>query len=83
MSVAEAVVMLQSHERARQGRLRAKLMLEFRRQEAQEKAKGRAAEALSSALAAKKIQSIWKGALARRKVRIQREQELSFIGMVS
>ena len=41
MGVEEAVVMLQRHERARQGRLRAKLMLEIRRQENAEKNKGR------------------------------------------
>ena len=40
MGVEEAVVMLQRHERARQGRLRAKLMLEIRRQENAEKNKG-------------------------------------------
>ena len=41
MGVEEAVVMLQRHERARQGRLRAKLMLEIRRQENAEKNKGK------------------------------------------
>ena len=40
MGVEEAVIMLQRHERARQGRLRAKLMLEIRRQENAEKNKG-------------------------------------------
>ena len=41
MGTDEAVLMLQRHERARQGRLRAKLMLEIRRQENAEKNKGR------------------------------------------
>ena len=41
MNVEDAVMMLQRHERARQGRLRAKLMLEIRRQENAEKNKGR------------------------------------------
>ncbi len=85
MSVSEAVVIIQSHERARQGRLRAKLMQEIRKQEAgvadkAAKIKARAEESLSQALAASKIQSIWKGALTRRKVRRQREEELAFIG---
>ena len=40
MNVDDAVTMLQRHERARQGRLRAKLMLEIRRQENAEKNKG-------------------------------------------
>ncbi len=39
MNVEDAVMMLQRHERARQGRLRAKLMLEIRRQENAEKIK--------------------------------------------
>ena len=34
MSVAEALLLLQRHERCRQGRLRAKLMREIRKQEA-------------------------------------------------
>ena len=84
LSPEEALLIIQRHERARQGRLRAKLMLEIRKQEASERAKSsKAAESISSALAANKIQSIWKGALARRKVRKQREEELAFIGMVS
>ena len=41
MNVDDAVTMLQRHERARQGRLRAKLMLEIRRQENAEKNKGK------------------------------------------
>ena len=44
MGVDEAVMMLQRHERARQGRLRAKLMLEIRRQENAEKNKGNSIE---------------------------------------
>ena len=85
MSVPEAIQLLQRHERARQGRLRAKLMEEIRKQEANvaEKAsKAKADDTLSTAMAASKIQSIWKGALTRRRVRRQREEELAFIGMV-
>ena len=47
MGVDEAVMMLQRHERARQGRLRAKLMLEIRRQENAEKNKGNKSEQTS------------------------------------
>lgn len=83
MTVEEAVGMLQKHERARQGRLRAKLMQEIRRQELSDKMKGlRTTQSISEAMAASKIQSIWKGAIARKKVRRQREEELVFIGMV-
>ena len=34
-------------------------------------------------MAASRIQSIWKGALVRRRTRLAREKELEFIGMVS
>ena len=64
------------------GRLRAKIMREIRRQEQSEKAKGKALSHISEALAANKIQSLWKGAIARKKVRKEREEELIFIGMV-
>ena len=74
--------MLQRHERARQGRLRAKLMLEIRRQEQAEKMKGKTIANISVAVAASRIQSLWKGAIARRKVKRKREDELAFIGMV-
>lgn len=83
MTTEEAVTLLQKHERARQGRLRAKIMLEIRRQEHAEKTKGKALSHISEAIAASKIQSIWKGAIARKKVRREREEELIFIGMVS
>ncbi len=83
MTVEEAVAMLQKHERARQGRLRAKIMREIRRQEQSEKSKGKALSHISEAIAASKIQSIWKGAIARKKTRREREEELIFIGMVS
>ena len=83
MTSEDAVSLLQKHERARQGRLRAKLMREIRRQEQSDKAKGKALASISEAIAASKIQTLWKGALARRKVKRQREEELIFIGMVS
>ena len=85
MSVDEALLILQRHERARQGRLRAKLMEDIRRQEATaaaEKGKMAAEQSLSIVVAANRIQKMWRGALARRKVRKLREDELTFIGMV-
>ena len=86
MSVDEALLILQRHERARQGRLRAKLMEDIRRQEATAAAeKGKqttAAQSLSTVVAANRIQKMWRGALARREVRKLREEELTFIGMV-
>ena len=83
MTRDEAILLLQKHERARQGRLRAKIMREIRRQEQAEKTKGKTLSLISEAVAASKIQSIWKGAIARKKVRKEREEELIFIGMVS
>ena len=83
MSVDEAISILQRHERARQGRLRAKLMKDIRRQEAAAAEKGKVVEQnISLILAANRIQKMWRGALARRKVRKLREEELAFIGMV-
>ena len=82
MTLEEAVVMLQKHERARQGRLRAKLMTEIRKQEHAEKMKGKVMQNISETVAANKIQTLWKGVIARRKVKKQREDELAFIGMV-
>ena len=83
MSTEEAVSIIQRHERARQGRLRAKLMLEIRRQEVAEKNKGKTMANISVAVAASRIQSVWKGAIARRHVKKKREDELAFIGMVN
>ena len=57
-------------------------MLEIRRQEQAEKMKGKTIANISVAVAASRIQSLWKGAIARRKVKKQREDELAFIGMV-
>lgn len=83
MTVEDAVLMLQRHERARQGRLRAKLMTDIRRQENADKMRGKVVQNISAALAASRIQTLWKGAVARRKVKKFREEELAFIGMVS
>lgn len=81
VSYEEAILLLQRHERARQGRLRAKLMREIRKQEQQEKTK--AAEPSTDKMAAEKIQSMWKGAMTRKEVRKMREKELAFVGMAS
>ena len=84
MTIEEAVAMVQKHERARQGRLRAKLMQEIRKQEKTDaKAADRGQKKTSEAMAARKIQSHWRGVVARRQVKKKREDELVFIGMVS
>lgn len=83
--------MLQIHERARQGRLRAKLMLDIRSSEKQSEMKKTketaAAEAeentVSLVTAAVRIQKLWRGYITRKYAQRKREEELIFIGMVS
>ena len=84
MSTEEAIRLIQIHERARQGRLRAKFMREIRQQEEREKkAALRGAPTLDPELAAVRIQKLFKGFSQRRKVKKEREDEMIFIGMVS
>ena len=84
LTIDEATAMLQKHERARQGRLRAKLMQEIRTQEKKvasivEKS---ANKNTTETMAARRIQAHWRGVVARKKVKKKREDELVFIGMV-
>jgi hypothetical protein len=59
MSLEEAIRLIQIHERARQGRLRAKFMREIRQQEAREKlAQQRGAPTLDPEVAAVRIQKV-------------------------
>ena len=80
--------MLQIHERARQGRLRAKLMRDIRNSEKQSEQK-KAVETVESdlqiglAAAAVRIQKLWRGFITRKFAQRKREEELIFIGMVS
>jgi len=64
MSIDVAVRLIQTHERARQGRLRAKFMKEIRRQEESEReAARRGAPTLDHDVAAtriQKVQLLWK-----------------------
>ncbi|CAK8678578.1 unnamed protein product [Clavelina lepadiformis] len=83
MSLDEAIRLVQIHERARQGRLRAKFMREIRLEEEREKlAAQRGAPTVDPDLAAVRIQKIWKGFVQRRITRREREEEMVFIGMV-
>lgn len=82
MSFEEAIRLVQIHERARQGRLRAKFMREIRQQEERERiAQTRGAPTLDVDVAAIRIQKVWKGFFQRRKTRKEREDEMIFIGM--
>uniref|UniRef100_A0AAY4E4H4 ATPase AAA-type core domain-containing protein n=1 Tax=Denticeps clupeoides TaxID=299321 RepID=A0AAY4E4H4_9TELE len=78
MPLEEAVQLLQVSERARQGRLRARLMKEIRDQE------GRSfgPRALDPDVAATRIQKVWLGYSQRKRTINQRLEELMFLGMV-
>ena len=84
----DAIKLLQIHERARQGRLRAKLMRDIRNSEKQSEQK-KAVETVESdfqigqATAAVRIQKLWRGFITRKFAQRKREEELIFIGMVS
>ncbi|XP_067647279.1 dynein regulatory complex protein 11 [Eurosta solidaginis] len=83
LSEIEAIRLLQIHERARQGRLRAHFMKEIRmlkdKGKTEEKGKERSDMGL---LAAMKIQKVWRGHTARRVTRRRKQDEMILIGMV-
>lgn len=89
MTEHQAILIIQNHERARQGRLRAQFMKEIRT--VKEKSKPIAAEGEESvqekehnlSLAATlRIQKVWRGYLARRQTKRRKLQEMLLIGMV-
>ncbi|XP_013192075.1 dynein regulatory complex protein 11 [Amyelois transitella] len=73
----QAVLIIQSHERARQGRLRGQFMKEIRLL----KEKGRDQKGEMSASAATAIQKVWRGFLARRQTKKRKRDEQLLIGM--
>lgn len=89
MKEHEAILIIQTHERARQGRLRAQFMKEIKT--VKEKSKvltaddARDGEDMKSGIslsAAMKIQKIWRGYIARRITRRRKLQEMLLIGMI-
>ncbi|KAI1899773.1 hypothetical protein AGOR_G00065200 [Albula goreensis] len=83
MSLEEAVRLVQVCERARQGRLRAGFMKEIRREEERERlGRNRTASTLDQNVAATRIQKMWLGYSARKKIRKERLEEMVFLGMV-
>jgi len=81
-AIRDAIRLIQVHERARQGRLRAKFMREIRQQEERERmAANRGAPTLDPDVAATRVQKVWKGFAQRRRTRREREDEMMFIGM--
>lgn len=84
MTTEEAVRLIQVHERARQGRLRAKLMKEIRVQEERERqAQLRGAPKIDSNVAATLIQKVWRGYWQRKVTAKLRAEELVLLGMKS
>nr|CDS32561.1 IQ and AAA domain containing protein 1 [Hymenolepis microstoma] len=82
MSIAEAVLIIQRHERARQGRLRAKILQENRQKmEAEDNSDLKVKSSLTSEGAAIIIQKHWRGYLARQYTKSLRQEEFIWLGM--
>lgn len=85
----QAILIIQIHERARQGRLRSQFMKEIRGMKEKQKPvvpegeeeEGDVALRLSLS-AALRIQKIWRGYVARRQTRRRKLQEMLLIGMI-
>lgn len=89
MTEQEAILIIQTHERARQGRLRAQFMKEIKAMKEKSKpvigTDGQDDEAKQAGIginSALKIQKIWRGYVARRATRRRKLQEMLLIGMI-
>lgn len=81
LSELEAIRLIQMHERARQGRLRAQFMKEIRSlKEKGTKPEQRKAE--TGFMAAMKIQTMWRGYISRTQTRKKKVEEMVLIGML-
>lgn len=84
MTREAAILLIQRHERARQGRLRAKFMLEIRNQECRERRRRELQDKLgprTPEAAVVEIQRHVRGMLARKRARVMRLEEMRLIGM--
>uniref|UniRef100_A0A8D3D3N6 AAA+ ATPase domain-containing protein n=1 Tax=Scophthalmus maximus TaxID=52904 RepID=A0A8D3D3N6_SCOMX len=79
MSPEEAIKIIQIAERARQGRLRAKLNEESRNMNMMSKTKESGNAAID--MAAVCIQKVWRGYVERKRIKIARDEEMIFLGM--
>ncbi|XP_054458970.1 dynein regulatory complex protein 11 [Anoplopoma fimbria] len=79
MSQEEAIKLIQVAERARQGRLRAKLNEESRNMNRMYRIKEPGTAAIE--LATVCIQKVWRGYIQRKRAKIAREEEMIFLGM--
>uniref|UniRef100_H0V7Z7 IQ motif containing with AAA domain 1 like n=1 Tax=Cavia porcellus TaxID=10141 RepID=H0V7Z7_CAVPO len=83
MPRTQAVILVQTMERARQGRLRAAFMREIRREEDRDrKVWEDTGPKFSQDEAAVVIQKVWKGHVQRRRTQQDRRAEMEFIGML-
>ncbi|XP_072115701.1 dynein regulatory complex protein 11 isoform X2 [Mobula birostris] len=82
LTLEEAIQLIQIAERARQGRLRAKFMLEIRMEEERENlAKQRRASAMAPEMAATLIKKLWRGYTQRKITKKERAEEMIFLEM--
>ncbi|XP_034375309.1 IQ and AAA domain-containing protein 1-like [Arvicanthis niloticus] len=83
LSRTEALIIVQSAERARQGRLRATFMREIRKEEERDRRiRENGRQKFSQDQGAIVIQKVWKGYLQRKRIEQDRRVEMEFIGML-
>ncbi|XP_054582235.1 IQ and AAA domain-containing protein 1-like isoform X2 [Eptesicus fuscus] len=83
MNRTDAIILLQTAERARQGRLRATFVREIRREEERDrKMREGGWHKFNQNQAAITIQKVWKGYLQRKHTQQDRQTEMEFIGMI-
>lgn len=85
MSEQQAILIIQVHERARQGRLRAQFMKEIKSMKERSKPMDDDSEGKEGKIslpAAMRIQKVWRGYIARRATRRRKLQEMLLIGMI-
>lgn len=80
MSIEEAIRLIQTHERARQGRARASMYKNLMREMERQNAK-RGESTMDKNLAAIAVQRRWRGYITRKKAIAMREEEFMFLGM--
>uniref|UniRef100_A0A182JQY3 Transcription termination factor 2 n=1 Tax=Anopheles christyi TaxID=43041 RepID=A0A182JQY3_9DIPT len=82
LSELEAIRIIQTHERARQGRLRAQFMKELKLLKEKGKPDSSRDKSTTGLNAAMKIQKTWRGYATRRQTRRKKMEEMILIGMV-
>lgn len=80
MPIRQAILLIQRHERARQGRMRAQFMKEVRAMNKPDTGDMELSDTAKKA--AMKIQRVWRGFITRRKIRSRVVEEMLLIGML-